>query len=241
MSLASKENCAVCDAELVHSATPVTMICAYCSAAQETLIYCPAKHYVCDACHHKEALEAAAMLLRNSTSRNPGELLEMLMAHTSTPMHGPEHHAFVPAVLAAGTRNAGCVVPDGALEEALRRGSKIPGGWCGYYGVCGAGAGVGVAVSILTSATPVRGAERTLANRATSLALAAIADGYPRCCKRASRKAIEVAVGYLRSKLGIALEDSLAPSCHHYPRNKECPLAACPYYPSDSPQGGSAG
>ncbi len=231
MSLSSMENCAVCGTELLHNSTPVTTECAYCGVEEKTLIYCPDGHYVCDSCHRRDAVEMAATMLHVSTSTSPNGLLEMLMSHPSVPMHGPEHHSFVPAVLVTAALNTGHPVPEGAVEEAIRRGSKIPGGWCGYYGVCGAGAGVGIAVSILTGATPVKGYERGLANEATSLALAKVADGYPRCCKRAARKALEIGIAYMGDHLGIVLEGGSSPVCTYFTRNAECPEEECPYHP----------
>jgi hypothetical protein len=82
-------------------------------------------------------------------------ILEKVMAHPSVPMHGPEHHIMVPCVIIAAVRNAGYTVPEGAIEKALERASKVPGGWCGLYGDCGAAVGVGIAVSVLTNATPL--------------------------------------------------------------------------------------
>jgi hypothetical protein len=232
MSLASMENCAVCGTELLHRSTPVATQCAYCGVEEKTLIYCPDGHYVCDSCHRSDAIEMAATMLHASASTSPSELLEMLMSHPSVPMHGPEHHSFVPAVLVTAVRNTGHPVPEGAIEEAIRRGSKVPGGWCGYYGVCGAGAGLGIAVSILTGATPVKGYERGLVNEATSLALMKIADGYPRCCKRAARKALEVGIEYMQERLGITLVKSTPTRCRFYLRNRECPMAECLYHPN---------
>ena len=113
------------------------------------------------------------------------------MAHPSVPMHGPEHHAIVPAAIIAAVRNTGYPVPEGAIEKAIERASKVPGGWCGLYGDCGAAVGVGIAVSVLTNATPLTGKERTLALGATSFALSRMLDSQPRCCKRASRTAVE--------------------------------------------------
>ena len=66
-------------------------------------------------------------------------------------MHGPEHHAIVPGAIIAAVRNTGYPVPEGAIEKALERASKVPGGWCGLYGDCGAAVGVGIAVSVLTT------------------------------------------------------------------------------------------
>src|SRR5271157_3369138 len=128
-----------------------------------------------------------------------------MMAHPSVPMHGPEHHVIVPAVIIAAVRNTGYPVPEGAIEKAIERASKVPGGWCGLYGDCGAAVGVGIAVSVLASATPLTGKERALALGATSCALSRMLDDQPRCCKRASRVAVEAAVDYLHDKFGINL------------------------------------
>ena len=85
-------------------------------------------------------------VIESTTSTSPGEILEKVISHPSVPMHGPEHHAIVPAVIVAAVKNAGYPVPEGAVEKAIERGSKVPGGWCGFYGTCGAAIGVGVAV-----------------------------------------------------------------------------------------------
>jgi len=145
-------------------------------------------------------------------------------------MHGPEHHAIVAAAIVAAARNSGHPIPFKAVESALGRGEKVPGGWCGFYGACGAAIGVGVAVSVLTKATPLTGRTRSLALEATSAALASIADGDPRCCKRAGRKAIEVAIRYLDLNLGIALSKGIDTKCRDSHRNRECPEDRCPYF-----------
>ena len=157
-------------------------------------------------------------------------ILEQVMAHPSVPMHGPEHHAMVPGVIIAAVRNAGYPVPEGAIEKALERASKVPGGWCGLYGDCGAAVGVGIAVSVLTNATPLTGKQRSLALRATSFALARMLDDQPRCCKRASRIAVEAAVDFLKEHLNIILPKSKKPRCTYSPRNKQCAQEQCPFY-----------
>jgi len=45
----------------------------------------------------------------------------------------PSINVIVPAVIIAAIRNAGYPVPEGAIEKALERASKVPGGWCGLY------------------------------------------------------------------------------------------------------------
>jgi hypothetical protein len=136
----------------------------------------------------------------------------------------------VPAAIVAAVRNAGYAIPPDAIERAITRGARVPGGWCGSHGVCGAAVGVGTAVSVLTQATPLTGKQRTLANEATAFALSKMLDGHPRCCKRASRKAVEAAIDFLRERLGIELQRDGPAGCKHPWRNKECVKAQCPYY-----------
>lgn len=97
-------------------------------------------------------------------------------------------------------------------------------------GDCGAAVGVGIAVSVLTGATPLTGKARSLALAATSSALARMLDEQPRCCKRASRIAIEAAVDFLRNRLSITLPQSERILCTYTPRNQQCAKKECPFY-----------
>jgi hypothetical protein len=229
----SQENCGVCGRPLVYGTEEVRKSCDFCGKEFSTLIYCPEGHYVCDTCHSKGALDVLKDVLSRTTSTDPIEILEKVMAHPAVPMHGPEHHAMVPAILVAAARNAGYPVPKGALEKAIERGAKVPGGWCGSHGACGGGIGVGTAVSILTGATPLTGKTRALANEATAYVLGKLIDGGPRCCKRASRKALEAGTEFLKSRMGINLTLDKEIKCDYVQRNKECIRKACPYYPGD--------
>jgi len=228
--LASINECGVCARPLVYATESVTKTCALCCKDEKTLIYCPAGHYVCDACHSKAAIDVLKDILETTTISDPIAILEQVMAHPSVPMHGPEHHSMVPGVIIAAVRNAGYPVPEGAIEKALERAGKIPGGWCGLYGDCGAAVGVGIAVSVLTNATPLTGKQRSLALRATSFALARMLDDQARCCKRASRIAVEAAVDFLKEYLNITLPKAKKPRCAYSPRNKQCAQAQCPFY-----------
>ena len=104
------------------------------------------------------------------------------------------------------------------------------GGACGFHGACGAALGVGTAVSVLTKATPLTGETRALANEATASALTAMLDGGPRCCKRASRKSLEVAIDFLRDRMGIILDKGHRITCGYIERNQECILEDCSYF-----------
>lgn len=229
-SLPSGVDCAICAAPLEYATGPVEATCDLCGVVERALITCPAGHYVCDACHGKAAMDVARSLLAATGETDPAVLAERLMALPSLTMHGPEHHALVPAVLVAAARNAGHPVGDDAVEKALERGGRVPGGWCGYYGACGAAVGVGVAVSVLTAATPLRGRERSLSLAATSAALARMLDDGPRCCKRATRVAIASGVEFLRENLAIDLPADGRVACAHSDRNAQCLGAACAYF-----------
>jgi hypothetical protein len=219
--LPSLTNCAVCAQPLVYATEAIDVICGFCGKSERSLIYCPAGHYVCDSCHARSAIDALRQILAATSEKDPGIILEMAMAHPSVPMHGPEHHIMVPAVLVAAVRNAGYADAPCLVEKAIERASKVPGGWCGLYGDCGAAVGVGVAVSVITGATPLTGKPRTLAMGATSQALSKMLDDQARCCKRASRTAVKEAVKYLKDKLAIELPYHQPSACSYTLTNAE--------------------
>jgi len=230
LTMQSTENCGVCGQPLVYGTEEVASTCNFCGREFSALIYCPEGHYVCDDCHRSDALDILREVLNSTTSTAPTDILETVIAHSSVPMHGPEHHAMVPAIIVAAAKNAGYPVPEGAVEKAISRGSEVPGGWCGFHGACGAALGVGTAISVLTNATPLTGKTRALANEATAFALTRLLDGQPRCCKRASRKALEAAIDFLRERMGITLDKGQPILCTYSRRNRECIRKECSYY-----------
>ena len=225
-----EEDCGVCARPLVYATESVTKTCAFCGKEKKTLIYCPDGHYVCDSCHSKAALEVLRQVLSSTQTTDPAAILEQVISHPAVPMHGPEHHVIVPTAIVAAVCNTGHPVPEGAVEKALERASKVPGGWCGLYGDCGAAVGVGIAVSIITGATPLTGKPRTLALSATSFALSRMLDYQPRCCKRASRIAIEAATEFLHDYLDIELPQYTKVKCIYTLWNQQCAEKACPFY-----------
>jgi hypothetical protein len=169
-------------------------------------------------------------VLDTEKTTDPAALLEKVMGHPSVPMHGPEHHVIVPASIVAAVRNSGYPLAEGAVDKAIERASKVPGGWCGLYGDCGAAVGAGIAVSVITGATPLTGKQRTLALASTSQALSRMLDDQPRCCKKASRTAIQSTVDFLCEHLDINLPQSSQVKCAYSLRNRECAREKCPYY-----------
>lgn len=233
------EHCMVCGQTLGYHQQVVEAVCQICGAAGATPILCPDGHYVCDHCHGAKTLDRLPKLLALSRFAAPEDILEQLLTLPGLPMHGPEHHALVALALLRSAALQGLPLPAGWVAEALRRGSQIPGGACGYLGTCGAGVGLGIAVSLACGATPLKGRERALANRATAVGLLATGDGEARCCKRMLRVALRQGRIFFRDELGIVLpERQTGPCCREMARNKECPGIVCGYFLSGPGVGG---
>lgn len=222
-----KSNCMLCGNRIVHSCQAVTAKCHYCGVEEEAYSQCKDGHYVCNTCHSQDALKVIESICLNTSLQNPVILAEKIMEHPSVHMHGPEHHALVPAALITAYQNYTGKRKEEEILEAIKRGSKVPGGYCGIYGACGAGIGVGIAVSILLGATPFTPAERSHANWATSSTLRCIADaGGARCCKKATRISLRKGVAYLSDVFGLLWNEKLnmAVNCTYTSLNKECDL-----------------
>jgi hypothetical protein len=121
-----------------------------------------------------------------------------------------------------------------AIREALRRGSETPGGACGRLGACGGAVGAGVAWSIISRATPLSVRERGQALALTARVLETVSKhGGPRCCKRDSLTAIQVAMNSIEELTGIKFERAVNPAgaCEYHVRNRQCIRLRCPYFP----------
>ena len=230
-----RSGCLLCGAELIYLSGPETMECAVCRRAVLNNARCAHGHYVCDGCHGHSASDWIARYASATTSRDPLEIAERLMRSPVVAMHGPEHHFLVPAALLAAYGNS--LGDHGAtakrISEARRRASKVLGGFCGFYGACGAAVGVGIFVSVVTAATPLSREEWQESNRATADALRLIADhGGPRCCKRTTYLAIRSGSETSRRILGVKLETSQEPECSWADLNRECQHHSCPFHPA---------
>lgn len=228
-----QSGCLVCGAELCYAARREARVCALCGAQFEAEAACSAGHYVCDGCHRSSAVDLIFQTCLRTELADPVALATRLMRSPLCHMHGPEHHFLVAAVIVAAACNArgNPSAKEAFLIEARRRAEGVPGGICGFWGSCGAGIGVGIAVSILTRATPLSKAEWRMANSATSAALGTIAvHGGPRCCKRNTYLALRQARQLLREQLGVELTDGGVIRCEHARRNRECLAAECPFF-----------
>jgi hypothetical protein len=234
MTADHKTGCLICGEELVYEKEPAKVECFYCIQACDSNVKCKNGHYVCDRCHSLPAMELIENYCLSSKSEDPLELALTLMRKPNVKMHGPEHHYLVPAVLLAAYYNSKKEYGMKAtkLRMAKKRASHILGGFCGFYGDCGAAVGTGIFVSLITDANPLSVAEWKLANLVTAKSLLTVAEhGGPRCCKRNTYLALMQAVEFLKEKLGVTLKVREGHECEFSDLNSECLRQSCLFYP----------
>lgn len=184
--------------------------------------------------YYASTTKACLAALASGEAANAGALLQSLLAQPGLPMHCPVHHYIVPAALlsyAAAHSGASKAALRRRLASAEERSRNVLGGFCGFYGACGAAVGLGIFVSVHTGTTPLQAEHWGLANRATGQALLAIAQhGGPRCCKRVSLATLESAAPILAA-LGLPPAHIQRPACTWHEGNAECLKNNCPYYP----------
>lgn len=160
-----------------------------------------------------------------------------IMAKDGFPLHYPCHHYLVPALLLSECRKRQGLPAEklaADLETARQRSSNVLGGFCGFYGTCGAAVGLGIFWSIITDTTPLSQISWGYANEATGQALLDIAAlGGPRCCKRAVFLTLQSALPQIEARLGLKLELGEGLQCPFHERNKECIGLNCPFYPRE--------
>lgn len=226
-----KGSCLLCGKPLVYFDAARKAECVFCHGVFETNALCVDGHYVCDRCHAEKGTDAIMRRCLESRSDNPAEILFGIMEDPFIYMHGPEHHIMVGAALLTAWKNAGGEGElKSMLEEMKRRGSRYPGGSCGFWGCCGAAVSAGMFFSIITKTTPLSEASWGQGNMLTSMALGEIAKtGGPRCCKRNSFSAVKTAVKFVNETLGVSMKLPDKIVCRFSSNNKECLGSRCPY------------
>jgi len=168
-----------------------------------------------------------------SDSTRPVELAIALMKSPTVKMHGPEHHFLVPAVLLTAFYNIKSQHNEKTkkLHVARQRAENVLGGFCGFYGACGAGVGTGIFISLITDSTPLSTETWGLANKMTADSLACIAElGGPRCCKRDTFLALKCASEFVEQHFSVNLPISDPLLCDFSHFNRECLQSDCPFH-----------
>jgi hypothetical protein len=235
-----KSGCLFCGKELLYLEKAEDLECLFCKGLFSTQAKCIDNHFVCDACHALSANDLIERFTIDSSSKDPVAMALTLMKSPSLKMHGPEHHFLVPAVLLSAFYNtmADSGEKEAKIRQARKRAENVLGGFCGFYGDCGAAVGTGIFMSVMTNATPLSRKEWRLSNLMTAKSLYTIANaGGPRCCKRNSMLAIEEALSFVKDHFGVEIDSTIRSlKCQFYPFNKECIKGECRFYPKSSPR-----
>lgn len=232
-TIVNKNNCLICNEEVLYLSKSEKLTCYYCKNEYESSMVCKNGHYVCDNCHSKDALTVINEYCNKSISTNPINMAIDLMKHPAIKMHGPEHHFLVPAVLISAYLNKVGKIEDKErlLNEGKKRSKNVLGGFCGFYGACGAGVGCGIYMSLILEATPLSKESWGICNLMTSKSLENISSfGGPRCCKRDSFVAIKSAIDFTEEYLNVELDKNENILCEFMNLNKECLKEKCKFY-----------
>ena len=229
------DKCEICKTNLKYLDNPIKLKCNFCGAEKSTNILCPNNHFICDDCHSKDAIKVIEVFCKNTDLTDPYKIADEIMKHPNFWIYGPEHHVLVPAVVLTCLKNLKIKKPnrnyitDKDILNAIQRAKKLPGGWCGFYGSCGAGVGSGIAISIFTGATPATDIHRSTAILTTSRCFVKIADNLEHCCKRSVRISIGEFLNILNEKFNIELDFSPTP-CIFSKVNDKCEREKCSFF-----------
>lgn len=228
-----KSNCLICGKELRYQEASQSMECYYCRRSFESNAQCADGHFICDDCHSFPADKLIEQFCMGSNLTDPIQMAQILMRDERIKMHGPEHHFLVPAVLLSAYYNVNGdhQMKGEKIQQAGKRAKNVLGGFCGFYGACGAAVGTGIFISLVLEANPLSTSEWRLANLITAVSLTKIAElGGPRCCKRDTFLAIIEATDFIQKHLNAKLDTNRNFKCEFSKFNKECLTGGCPFY-----------
>lgn len=181
-------------------------------------------------------MEEKFSLIKNeclkADTKDPIELILYIMKKDCISIHGPEHHILDGSCFLTALHNSGVDFDlNGALDEMIERGKKMPGATCGKWGVCGSAASIGAALSIVHSTEPLSSNQYYKDNlNYVSRALKGIAEvGGPRCCKRNAFISLLTAIDFVNETYGIELPKN-KPVCCFSHKNRQCIKPQCPFF-----------
>ncbi len=228
------QDCMVCGSPLVYLSEEAELKCYYCGETKAANAHCETGHFVCDGCHARDHVGFIGTFCRNTEEVDPIAIFSEMRASHLFPLHGPEHHALVPAAFLTAYRNQFGEPPQGRIEAAIERGAKLPGGTCAYWGGCAAALGIGIAFATILRATPLSHAERGIVQTVVSDILARLGQfASPRCCRRESYLALQMGCELSRRYLPHALDCGPLPPCDQMALNRECLGEGCPLHPAN--------
>lgn len=231
----SAEHCMVCGVTLDYLDEAHDLSCSYCGKQEPGHIKCPNSHYVCDACHNRDAIRIITDIAFATTSGNPFEIADLMMSYPGLPILGCQHAYIAGGALMAAIKNEGSRgITNRDIEEVFRRTQKqAHGGYCGLSGVCGIAPALGSCFALLTGSKCGMDHEQRVTMEAVTRITRAITDlTGPSCCKAYVWTSLEAAAACLREGLGIILPSRQSIACTYGPRHPHgCREGRCPYSP----------
>lgn len=227
----------VCGSRLDYLLQAENLVCAYCGAPGQGHVKCPEGHFVCEACHSKDAMRMIEGVAFTTGLQDPLEIAELMMGHPNLPMLGCEHAFIAAGALMAALRNSpygAGKITNNAIREVLGRTAKqAVGGYCGLTGVCGIAPALGACFAAFLGSRCGADTEQRITMDAVIRVSRAIAElTGPSCCKAYVRSALKTAAAVFEERFGILLTANGKPIvCSHSAKHPHgCREEKCPYY-----------
>lgn len=223
--------CLKCKGKLIHKTEWSYAKCVSCGIREKTQIFCDNDHYYCNTCASKEVIHKLYDMLPDLQGENPSDIAEKLFVECGISGNSP--HPLTTAAFLTAYKNLTNKISDADVLNGVTKAVQIPGGWCGYYGCCGAAVGLGVAFAIIKGATPMNDRERSLANLVTAEGLKVVAEqGGPRCCIGSVRGVLELSEKLAEENLDITFPERKGSfkRCWQSHFNDDCKKSRCKYY-----------
>jgi len=225
----------VCGSVLEYLDQTQEVTCTYCGKAEHGHIQCPNGHYVCDACHNRDAMQIIVDISLNAKSKDPFEMAGWMMSFPGLPMLGCQHAYIAGGAFMAAIRNEGTrAVSDEEIKEVFSRTEKqAHGGYCGLSGVCGIAPAIGSSFAVLTGSKCGTDQEQRITMEAVTRVSRAITDlTGPSCCKAYVWASLITAVQFLKEKFGIILPvKEQTAKCEYSSKHPHgCREAKCPFF-----------
>jgi hypothetical protein len=229
------EHCVVCGSTIDYLRKAETLVCTYCGKKEPGHVKCPEGHFICNACHGKDAMRAVEDIAFTTDLKYPLGIAELMMSHPALPMLGCEHAYIAAGALLAALKNSWSKkITNEDIREAFERTAKqAHGGYCGLTGVCGIVPAVGACFSIFLGAKCGSDNEQKITMDAVAkVSQAIIGLTGPSCCKASVRASLSVAVNLFEEKFGIIFPaPKTAVFCKDSSRHPHgCRKEKCPYY-----------
>ncbi len=145
------EHCMACGSPLEYLQHAAMLSCTCCGASEQGHVRCPKGHYVCEACHRKDAMQMIESTAFSTKLQSPGTIAENMMHHSALPMLGCEHAFLAAGAFMAALKNSPYgrdKITNGDIREVFMRTSKqAVAGYCGLTGVCGIVPAIGACFS----------------------------------------------------------------------------------------------